>query len=88
MGQTWTLALRPESHEGLAVQSGQFAWLTIWSSPFAIREHPFSFSSSAMQTGRFELAVKELGDFASNMKNIVPSTRAYIDRPYGVFSID
>jgi predicted ferric reductase len=87
-GDTYSLALRAEGHRGMKFKPGQFAWLTIHSSPFAIKEHPFSFSSSAMATDRVELAIKELGDFTATVKTIRPGTRAYLDGPYGAFSID
>jgi predicted ferric reductase len=87
-GNTWSMRIRPDGHKGLRFNPGQFAWLTVWSSPFAISEHPFSFSSSAVHPERFELAIKELGDFTSKVPSIKPGTRAYIDGPYGVFSID
>jgi predicted ferric reductase len=48
-GDAWTLVLRPEGHMGFAFMPGQFAWLTLYHSPFALKEHPFSISSSAMQ---------------------------------------
>jgi predicted ferric reductase len=87
-GNVYTLVLKPEGHNGMQYKPGQFVWLTIWNSPFAIKEHPFSFSSSAMENGRLELAIKELGDFTSKIKTITPGTKAYLDGPYGVFSID
>jgi predicted ferric reductase len=87
-GNVYTLVLKPDGHKGMQFKPGQFAWLTIWNSPFAIKEHPFSFSSSAMENGRLELAIKELGDFTSKIKTIIPETKAYLDGPYGVFSID
>lgn len=87
-GNTYSIVLRPDGHKGMVFKPGQFAWLTVWSSPFAIMEHPFSFSSSAMQTDCLEMSIKELGDFTSKIKTIKPGTRAYLDGPYGVFSID
>jgi predicted ferric reductase len=87
-GSTWSLVLKPDGHKGMSFKPGQFAWLTVLNSPFAIQEHPFSFSSSAMQPGRLEMGIKELGDFTSSVKNLKPGTRAYLDGPYGVFSID
>ncbi len=87
-GNSWTLALKPEGHKGMNFRPGQFAWLTIGKSPFAIREHPFSFSSSAMNPGRLEMTIKELGDFTSRIGEIEPGIRAYIDGPYGTFTID
>jgi predicted ferric reductase len=87
-GNVYSLTLKPDGHKGLEFKPGQFVWLTIWSSPFSMKEHPFSFSSSAMVDGRYELAIKELGDFTSKVKTIKPGTKAYLDGPYGVFSMD
>jgi predicted ferric reductase len=87
-GSTWSVALKPDGHKGLNFKPGQFAWLTVWSSPFAIKEHPFSFSSSALNSGRVEMGIKELGDFTAKIKELKPGTRAYLDGPYGVFTVD
>jgi predicted ferric reductase len=85
-GSTWSLALRPEGHPGMRFQPGQFAWLTLRRSPFAIREHPFSFSSSAdAAPERLEMTIKELGDFTSAIGQTELGTRAYLDGPYGAF---
>jgi predicted ferric reductase len=85
-GQSWSLVLRPDGHEGLQFLPGQFAWLTLWSSPWSIREHPFSFSSSAVHPERVEFTIKELGDFTSKIKHALPGDRAYLDGPYGIFT--
>jgi predicted ferric reductase len=87
-GNSWTLLLRPEGHAGMNFKAGQFAWLTVGKSPFAIREHPFSFSSSAMRSDSLQMTIKELGDFTSTIGGIAPGTRAYLDGPYGTFTID
>lgn len=87
-GNSWSLVFKPDGHDGLKFSPGQFGWLFIGKSPFAIREHPFSFSSSAMKPDRIEMAIKELGDFTSKIGDVKPGTRAYIDGPYGTFTID
>jgi predicted ferric reductase len=87
-GKTWTLVLRPEGYPGMSFKPGQFAWLKIGKSPFAIREHPFSFSSSAMRRDRIDISIKELGDFTSKIGEVSPGTRAYLDGPYGTFTTD
>ncbi len=87
-GKTWTLVLRPKGHSGMSFKPGQFAWLKIGKSPFAIREHPFSFSSSSMKKDRIEISIKELGDFTSTIGEIPLGTKAYLDGPYGSFTID
>lgn len=84
----WTLALQPVGHEGLTFRAGQVAWLTVRRSPFAFREHPFSFTSSAENPERVEFTIKELGDFTSTVKDLNPGQRVYIDGPYGNFDID
>jgi predicted ferric reductase len=87
-GDAWTLVLEPDGHQGMNFQAGQFAWLSIWDSPFALREHPFSFSGSAEQTGRLEFTIKELGDFTRRIRHVAPGQRVYVDGPYGAFCID
>lgn len=87
-GKSWTLALTPEGHKSLHFEPGQFGWITLDTSPFSIREHPFSFSSSSMERERVEITIKELGDFTSGIGGMSPGSRAYIDGPYGTFTID
>lgn len=87
-GNSWTLALEPEGHKGMRFQPGQFAWLTLRESPWHIREHPFSIASSAVHQARLEFTIKELGDFTRTIKATRVGEIAYLDGPYGVFSVD
>jgi len=87
-GDCWTVSLEPDGHEGFSHEPGQFAWLTIDRTPFAIREHPFSITSSAVTKAPLCFTIKELGDFTSWIGEIEPGTRAYVDGPHGEFSID
>lgn len=87
-GDVWTLALRSRGHEGMRFQPGQFAWITLDISPFRMREHPFSMSSSAVNPERLEFSIKALGDFTNHIKDVKPGTKAYLDGPYGVFTTD
>lgn len=87
-GRSWTLTVAPEGHKGLTFMPGQFAWLTIWKSPFAIEEHPFSFSSSAGSPETLSFTIKELGDFTRSIKEVTKGQKVYIDGPFGSFSID
>lgn len=87
-GDSWTLTLKPDGHAGLQFLPGQFAWLTLGNSPFALKEHPFSFSGSAEQTPTLRFTIKELGDFSSSIKRVKPGQVAYIDGAYGAFSPD
>lgn len=87
-GNAWTLAIRSDGHKGITFSPGQFAWITIWDSPFSDREHPFSFSSSAARPERLEFTLKELGDFTARIRDVKPGQVVYLDGPYGGFSID
>jgi predicted ferric reductase len=87
-GNVWTLALRPWGHDGFRFQPGQFAWLTLDITPLSMREHPFSMSSSGEHPERIEFGIKALGDFTSTIQEVKPGTKAYLDGPYGVFTID
>ncbi|HMQ35644.1 MAG TPA: ferric reductase-like transmembrane domain-containing protein, partial [Chloroflexaceae bacterium] len=87
-GGAYTLVLQPVGHPGFQFMPGQFAWLTLRGSPYTIREHPFSFSSSAAAGGQVAFTIKELGDFTATIKEARPGQRAYLDGPFGVFSVD
>jgi predicted ferric reductase len=87
-GDTWQVSLRADGHDGMRFEPGQFAWLTLDRSPLGIREHPFSFSSSAERSDVVSFGVKELGDFTSTLGEYEPGTRAYLDGPFGAFSYE
>jgi len=87
-GDTWNLWLEADGHDGVRFSPGQFAWLTIDRSPFAIREHPFSISSTAERSHEVRFTIKELGDFTSGIGELAEGTRAYLDGPYGAFSFE
>lgn len=87
-GRCWTVALEPIHPPVLDYRPGQFAWVTLRASPFALHEHPFSFSSSPTRPGRLEFTIKELGDFTSKIGEVQPGETAYVDGPYGAFGID
>jgi len=87
-GSSWTVALDPVGHGGFSFEPGQFVWLSLRASPFALREHPFSISSSPESAPRVEVTIKELGDFTRTIKDIEPGEIGYVDGPYGAFSID
>lgn len=87
-GQAWTLAVAPRGHAGFDYAPGQFAWITVRRSPFAMKEHPFSFSSTPSRPGRLEFTIKELGDFTRSVHTITPGETVYVDGPYGAFTLD
>jgi 3-phenylpropionate/trans-cinnamate dioxygenase ferredoxin reductase subunit len=85
----WTLAIEPAGQPGLErFMPGQFAWLTLHGSPFGLREHPFSIASAPEDLPRIEFGIKELGDFTGSLGKVEVGDVAYLDAPYGVFSIN
>lgn len=86
-GDTWTLILEADGHAGMEFLPGQFAWLKLGGA-FTLKEHPFSFSSSAGSRKRLEFGIKALGDFTSTIKDVQPGTPAHLDGPHGAFCID
>ncbi|KPP82379.1 MAG: YedZ family protein [Oceanicaulis sp. HLUCCA04] len=67
---------------------GQFVWLTLGATPFALKEHPFTISTPPEHGPNVTLSIKPLGDFSEWAARTVPGTKAYLDGPYGAFSID
>jgi predicted ferric reductase len=91
-GQSHTLVLRPVGHEGFRFEPGQFAWMGFGRTPFSTDQHPISFSSNGdipSHDGTIAFTIKQLGDWSSGVvPNIEPGTRAWVDGPHGVFTID
>lgn len=87
-GDAWTVVVQPHGHQGFSYLPGQFAWLTLRAGPFSMREHPFSISSSPVPSGRLEFTIKELGDFTATIGSVRPGETAYVDGPYGAFTVD
>jgi predicted ferric reductase len=89
-GDAVTLALEPARAGGpaLAYAPGQFAWLTLGASPWAMREHPFSFTSTPTRPGRLEFTIKALGDFTRGVAATPRGATAFVDGPYGSFGVE
>jgi len=84
-GDCWTLEIEPAGHGGMCFRCGQFAWITLGSTPFSLQQHPFSLSS-AQGTTRLSMTAKALGDFTATWKEVAPGTRAFLEGPYGSFT--
>jgi predicted ferric reductase len=89
-GGTSTLVIEPVGHEGFRFDPGQFGWIAVGRSPFAITQHPCSFSSAAAAPpgGPVAMTIKAAGDFTQTVPDVTPGTRVYLDGPHGVFSMD
>jgi predicted ferric reductase len=92
-GNICTIVLKPSRlyarrFDGFHFEPGQFAWITVGKSPFAITRHPFSISSSAKKTERVALSIKATGDFTREIGHLKPGATAYLDGPHGAFTMD
>jgi predicted ferric reductase len=89
-GNASTLVIEPLGHEGFRFDPGQFGWIAVGRSPFAITQHPFSFSSAADTPpgGPVAMTIKAAGNFTSTIPTVKVGTRVYLDGPHGVFSMD
>lgn len=87
LGRSWTIVLETRGHDGVPFSGGQFAWVAIDQPPYHFDTHPFSFASSSAHPERVEFTIKELGDFTSRIGNVPVGARAYVDGPYGNFTL-
>ncbi len=87
-GGVHTLKLAPQRRGLKHWKPGQFAWLSIGRSPWALKEHPFTISSPPETGPDLSFSIKPLGDDTARLVEVAAGTRAYLDGPYGAFSID
>ena len=85
--EIWSIELKPVGHKGLDFKAGQFVWMTLGDTPFKLQQHPFTISSSPENKDTIRFTIKELGDFTSEVKNIKPGTTAFLEGPYGNFTM-
>lgn len=85
--RTWELTVEPVRAPGFEFDAGQFVWLTLDRSPFAITEHPFSMSSCPADLPNITFTIKEAGDFTGRIGRIPVGARAFLDGPHGNFTM-
>ncbi|TXK52668.1 xylene monooxygenase [Pontibacter qinzhouensis] len=83
--ECYSVTLASEKGRRLTFTPGQFAWITINSSPFTLQQHPFSFASSASDT-TVSFTAKSMGDFTGTWKDLKAETTAFLEGPFGSFT--
>lgn len=83
----WEIQVEAERGRAIDFAAGQFIWLNLGHSPFSLMEHPFSLSSTPADRPRLAVTVRESGDFTNRIGEIPLGTRAYVDGPYGTFTL-
>ena len=87
-GGVHTLELAPQGRGLHRWKPGQFAWLKVERSPYSLIEHPFTISNAPENGPNIAFSIKPLGDHSSALAETPVGARAYVDGPYGAFSID
>jgi len=83
----WEMTLENRSPRGFRFRAGQFVWLTI-GMPLVVNDHPFSVVTPPAELPKVSLLIKETGDFTKSLSTIALDARAYVDGPYGAFTLD
>ncbi|MDJ0950552.1 MAG: ferredoxin reductase family protein [Alphaproteobacteria bacterium] len=81
--KTWTVVIEPSDGPAIDFRAGQFVWLTLGRTPFAITEHPFSISSCPADRPRLGFTIKEAGDATKSIGALPVGSRAFVDGPHG-----
>jgi predicted ferric reductase len=84
----WTLVLKPMGSAVFSFKAGQYCYLTIDAPGFSKEPHPFSFSSSSTKREALKITIKELGDYTKEISKVPKGAKAYLDGPYGIFTLD
>lgn len=84
---TWSIVIEPVNHDGIRFRAGQFVWITLGDTPFKLQQHPFTISSAPADKN-IRLTIKALGDFTSEISTLEEGSTAYVEGPYGNFTLD
>lgn len=88
-GDSTAVELEPVTPAAVrAFVPGQFAWIMVGRSPFALTYHPFSYASSAEHPERIRFVIRGIGPFTAGIGDAQPGTDVYVDGPWGHFSPD
>ena len=90
-GDSRTLVLKPDNHQGFDFHAGQFAWIKSGRTPFGIGQHPISMSSQGdvQPGGTVAFTIRNLGDWSGKeVPALKKGDRVWLDGPYGVFTMD
>jgi predicted ferric reductase len=79
--------MKPKVTQAISFEAGQYAWVSIATSPFVLSDHPLFIASAPADRPRFRFVIEEAGDFGKALGQIPVGTRAYIDGPYGSFTL-
>ena len=82
--EVWSVYVKGRKLDKFKFDAGQFARVRFLARGFWREAHPFSISS-APNDEFLRFTIKNLGDFTSKIRGILPGTRMSVDGPHGVF---
>jgi predicted ferric reductase len=82
------LVLTPAGGQEVSWRAGQFAWILVEQPRVPLLDHPFSISSSPRAGSGLRFLIKARGDFTSALADVPVGACAWIDGPFGHFTLD
>lgn len=83
----WGLTIEKDGDFNFDFDAGQFVWINTSGNPFNRKEHPFTIASSPASLPRVSFIIRGMGDYTSNLDQLSPGQRVYVDGPHGAFTL-
>lgn len=83
----WGLTIEKDGDFEFDFDGGQFVWINTSGNPFNRKEHPFSIASSPATLPQIAFLIRAAGDYTSNLDQLQPGQRVYVDGPHGAFTL-
>ena len=84
----WGLTIEKDGDFDFDFDGGQFVWINTSGNPYNRKEHPFSIASSPASLPKVEFLIRAAGDYTSNLDQLKPGQRVFVDGPHGAFTSD
>ncbi|TXL63788.1 ferredoxin reductase family protein [Zeimonas arvi] len=81
------IVLEPAGGERVDWRAGQFAWVLIGQPRVPLLDHPFSIASSPRAGSGLRFLIKARGDFTTALADVRVGAPAWIDGPFGHFTL-
>lgn len=82
------IVLEPAGGKAVDWRAGQFAWVLIGQPRVPLLDHPFSIASSPRAGSGLRFLIKARGDFTTALAGVPVGAHAWIDGPFGHFTLD
>jgi len=83
----WSLTIEKDGDFDFDFDAGQFVWINTSGNPFNRHEHPFTIASSPSSLPRVSFIIRAAGDYTSNLDQLSPGQKVYVDGPHGAFTL-